>query len=177
MEKLILRHRNLIYLVFLFLIISCKNDKRTTQRKQDLVYEMKLKEVLLILNNANSIDGAAVGIAGIRTPVYDSYEWLQNNAPDSVLIGLTGHRNPYKKTYAFMALCKRKSQSVRLLFYSNIHDTSNLNMIDGCLASNCQLNFLWLGTMQSLIDSSEYVSISKKINKNFPIVSACFFPN
>jgi hypothetical protein len=177
MKKLILKIRNLVYCILLFLAISCKHDKRTTKRKHVSVHEMKLQEALLTMNNANSIDGAAVGVAGTRTAVYDSYEWLQKNAPDSVLISLTGYSNPYARTYAFMALCKRKSKSARLLFDRNMYDTSSIYMIDGCSGGSGQLNYVWLAKMHPLIDSSEYISISKKINKDYPRMTICFFPN
>ncbi len=177
MKKLIQKNKNLICCILLFLAISCNQDKRTTTRKQTPFHEMKIQDALLILNNANSIDGAAVGIAGTRTPVYDSYQWLQKNAPDSVLINLAGYSNPYTRTYAFMALCKRKSKSARMLFDRNRYDTSSLNVINGCIGSNCQLNYAWLIKMHPLIDSSEYVSIAEKIIKDYPRVPLCMLPD
>jgi hypothetical protein len=163
-----------------FLFFSCNNPSQpggstTTSVVKNINADtaMNLQKAEAILYEANMIVGPAVGAAGTRTTLYDSYEWLQKNVPDSVLIRLTGYSNPYTRTYAFMALCKRKSLSVRSHFDRNKYDTSSLYMMNGCLGSSCQLNYVWLGKMYPLLDSSEYVSIAKKIIKDYPMVPIC----
>jgi hypothetical protein len=164
-------------LVFMLICISCGEPEKHGQPRVYSIPKTKIDSIALILSNASSIDGPAVGIAGTRSPEYDSYEWIQKNGTDSLLVELANYSNPYTKTYAFMALCKRKSAAARELFMKNLEDTTTINLLNGCIGSSCQLNQIWLTKIHPLLDSAESLSFARKIHKEYPWMSLCIIPD
>jgi hypothetical protein len=153
------------------LFFSCNNPARpgstTTSavKNTNMDTAINLQKAEAILYVANTIVGPAVGAAGVRTDLYKSYKWLITNADNASLVKLAGEKNPYTRTYTFMALCRRKDALVKSFLRESIHDTTSLYMMDGCLGSSCALNAIWLSKSQGLLSKSEYNSFLKKVSK------------
>jgi len=166
----------LTFWLLLLMFISCMEpEKKENQERNKLIQRLYPDTIIsgqLATNhlcNAKEIQGAAIGIAGVKTDLYKSYEWLIRKGSDSVLSELVNHPNPYTRTYAFMALCKRKHLSVKGLIEKNINDTTILQTISGCLGGSCQLNGMWFHSVQKVLTDTELGVLYKKIYKKQPI--------
>ena len=168
--------KNLLIL-FLVFCISCKEQVKHGKPRAYSIANAKTDSVILILNNATCINGAAVGVAGARTAEWDSYEWLLKNGTDSLLVALANYPNPYTRTYAFMALCKRKNPVARQIFEKNLADTTTINTMDGCIVSTCPLNQIWYSKAHPLLDSTTALHFAKKINPDYPQMRVCIIPD
>ncbi|MFN8291930.1 MAG: hypothetical protein U0U70_16850 [Chitinophagaceae bacterium] len=114
------------------------------QYREPELSDPQVKEAIDKLAAANCVDGPAVGIAGTKTDVCKSYEWLVQHAPDTVFINLINHPNPQTRTYAFKALCERKNRETEGIFKSFRSDTTSVCEAEGCIISSAPLNIVWL---------------------------------
>lgn len=161
----------------LCLITAC-SDKTTSATKQELtttedtamirkaVQILNPQDSLKALYEATTIDGAAVGYAGVKTVRYKSFQWLVNKAPDSLLVALINHSHKYVSTYAFMALCTRNPSSAVQQIKAHLHDTTPITSFSGCIMMTYPLNEFWLSHLRGNISDQEYAALEKEAGIN-----------
>lgn len=146
-----------------------------TQYPQDTI--AGIDDVKRILEKATSLNSSAVGYIGKKTEPYMAYEWLCSKATNDELQTFTTNNNPYFRTYAFLALCKRKDADPLPAMLRNLHDTTTMLMIVGCIGSNCKLNGIWLAGIQKHISAAEFRKLSPPVKHRRSSHDFCHFPD
>jgi hypothetical protein len=164
---------NIKYAAFLFLLsistlfVTCNSKNSTETQLPDLWppldtdTTMSYNKAVRALYGADCIEGPFVGLGARESRLYKSYKWLSGNAYDSSLIILASNTNPYTRTYAFMALCERKSTAVTNLLNRYIKDTTDIKSLSGCIGAICPLNTVWLSVAKPTVNSELYNSLQK----------------
>lgn len=164
----------LTVLVLLIFGLSCTDHVKHGKTSEFSIPRGKMDNAIMVLKNATSMNGPAVGYAGLRTSEYDSYEWILKYGSDSLLNQLANYPNPYTRTYAFIALCHRNSTAAKKVFFKNISDSTKLNLFSGCEMSICELNRFWFSEIKTLVSNAELSSITETMSRGKDMQLECY---
>lgn len=166
-------------LLVLLVVVTFKWERGYRSDKAVLAVGIEQETVInqhsarMHLLDADIIMGPSAGIIGEKTDIYRSYEWLKEKGHDSLLLELAIAKNPYTRSYAFLALCRRKHPMVKELLEKNLSDTTELKTLDGCLGGSCSLNVLWLAGINNAVSDSVYRKLAKKMFKGSNQLPIC----
>ena len=123
------------YLIFLCILISCGSygdSAKSSFSLSDDDIRQEILDTVKEIANENMLMSAAIGIAGIKTPQFERFEYLFTNATESELIELMDYPNSVVKGYTFWALAKIRSDSLERILENHINDTDTILFQTGC---------------------------------------------
>ena len=124
------------YLILFIIFLSCGSNVDPLKCHYNFSADDIRQEIIDTVKeiaNENMLLSAGVGIAGIKTPQYERFEYLFTNATESELIELMDYPNGVVKGYTFWALAKMKSDSLEWIIENHIGDTDTILSQSGCL--------------------------------------------
>ncbi|MGZ5282635.1 MAG: hypothetical protein ACXWDO_01150 [Bacteroidia bacterium] len=99
----------------------------------EIAKENNKDRLIYILDSADCVYSAHVGIASAYTDVYAAYERLLQISSKEELIKLTKHKSRVVKQYAYMGLYKIDSTLAEEIYNEIKKDTTPLCTFDGCI--------------------------------------------
>jgi len=131
-----------ISIIILFIIfIACNSSeesKKIFDHNKRNGQKANLIGVIKLLETTDCYYSKHIGIDGHENAVYESYQVLQDNATDSLLITLTNSKSAAMRVYALKALLERKSSKTDSIKEKFMHDSAML-----CYKSNdCSMSIL-----------------------------------
>ena len=124
------------YLILFIIFLSCSinfDPAKTSFNLSDDDIRQEVIDTVKEIANSNILMSAGVGIAGIKTPQFERFEYLYTNATEGELIELMDYPNGVLKGYAFWALAKMRSESLERIIENHIDDTDTITSQSGCL--------------------------------------------
>ncbi len=104
------------------------------------------EEVRVIVDSIaieNTLMGSAIGYAGIKPDQYKRFEKLKSIASQNELIGLTEHKNPTVRCYAFWALAESDFRTYDII-KAHIQDKDYVRTSFGCTRSSTTVGDFFL---------------------------------
>lgn len=99
-----------------------------------VVMSPDLRQVVARLARAQTLDDAAIGIAGTKSDTYRAYERLRQLADGDQLRALLRHDKPVVRGYAALALAESKAAiDWKALLVAHLADTALLMTFEGCI--------------------------------------------
>jgi len=146
----------IIFLVMLTCLFSCDSDLQNHRIKKVAIdpssaaitfplrfnRRIDLNAVIKLLDDSSALEAKYIGIAGSNSLMYSQYECIKLNAPDSLLLALSYHKNPKLRVYAMWALTDRNKALAIAQLPRFSRDTTTVYFRSGCMTTNDVVNRL-----------------------------------
>ena len=122
----------------------------------------KTRRIVNEIAKKNTLDAAAVGIAGGRSEQFKNFMLLSKKATKEEIIGLTNHPNGVVRAYAMWAIVEDTTINPIPILSKHLHDYEEINYLVGCVGRKETV-----GTMmfEMAISMYGYRSGEKKFNR------------
>jgi len=134
-----------LLLVVIFVLSSLEVAGQPTPTNTPI--RNKIKKITDAIAKYNSVDGKAVGYAGVRSEQWNRYEKLEQDATDAELITLTDNTNSVVRCYAFQALVNRKSPNALPVLAKHLKDTASVDTCFGCIIGSEKVSDYFLSVV------------------------------
>jgi hypothetical protein len=151
---------NTIKIIFLIVVLcSCNGQKNIDigKNSNDLLEESNSNQNLLtILKDIEEINRVGDRIVSLQGEELDYDVELKKVASTEQLIGLTNHKNPAVRCYAFKALSKNHSDIVFQVLLNHLNDTLNVHVVNGCIGKNQKVSEFFIETVSNKTETDMY---------------------
>jgi len=115
--------------------------------------QKQIDSVLNILQKSKRVEGQRIGIAAVKSYVYESAQFLWSIATPNELVELTMHKNPIIRCYAFLGLFDKKVNENILLGIALKHekDSAIIKTFNGCIEGSFTIGY-WMRMQATAID-------------------------